>query len=133
MVSATDVAVVEIKAAGATISATWADALSLVRVEESVHLPSQATLHFNDPWFNLFEDRTLHVGVALTVAFRHGGAAVKVFDGEVTSVSMDSGRGTPCSTRRGPLRRAPAVRRLRHPRRHRPRGRPRTARAATRG
>ena len=94
MVSATDVAVVEIKAAGATISATWADALSLVRVEESVHLPSQATLHFNDPWFNLFEDRTLHVGVGLTVAFRHGGAAVKVFDGEVTSVSMDSGRGT---------------------------------------
>lgn len=94
MVSATDVSVVEVKADGTTLSSLWADALSLVLVEESVHLPSQATLHFNDPWFNLFDDRTLHVGTLLTVSFRHGGSAVKAFDGEITSVSMERGRGT---------------------------------------
>jgi len=94
VVSATDVSVVEVKANGTALAATWVDALSLVRVEESVHLPSQATLHFNDPWFNLFDMRTIHVGTPLTVSFRHGGSAILVFDGEVTSISMERGRGT---------------------------------------
>jgi len=94
VVSATDIGIVEVKANGAVLPATWVDALALVRIEESVHLPSQCTLHFNDPWFNLFDDRKLHVGIALTVSFRHGGSAVKVFDGEVTTVSMERGRGT---------------------------------------
>ena len=38
MVSATDITVVEVKANGSALSAAWADALSLVRVEESVQI-----------------------------------------------------------------------------------------------
>jgi uncharacterized protein involved in type VI secretion and phage assembly len=94
VVSTTDISVAEVKVAGAAITAQFADALALVVVEESVHLPSQATLHFNDPWFNLFDARTFKIGAAVSVGFRHGGSTVTVFDGEVTGVSLERGRGT---------------------------------------
>ncbi|MEX2447027.1 MAG: VgrG-related protein [Dehalococcoidia bacterium] len=94
MVSATDVSVVQITVAGSTLAADFMDELALVRVDESVHMPSQCTLHFNDLWFNLFNRRTLKIGSELSVAFRFEGKPVTVFDGEVVSVSSDHGRGT---------------------------------------
>jgi phage protein D/phage baseplate assembly protein gpV len=65
--------------------------LTLVRVEESVHLPDYFALHFDDPHFELFDRGTFTLGTRIDIAFRAEGDPVVVTSGEVTAVSVEPG------------------------------------------
>jgi len=65
--------------------------VSLVRVEESVHLPDYFTVHFDDPHFELFDRGTFALGTRLEIAFRAEGDPVVVTSGEITAISVEPG------------------------------------------
>jgi phage protein D len=65
--------------------------LTLVRVEESVHLPDYFVLRFDDPHFELFDRGTFALGTRVEIAFRAEGDPVVVTSGEVTAVSVEPG------------------------------------------
>ncbi|MEO3815984.1 VgrG-related protein [Plantactinospora sp. B24E8] len=65
--------------------------LTLARVEESVHLPDEFALHFDDPHFELFDRGTFTVGTRVEVAFRAENDPVVVTVGEVTAMAVQPG------------------------------------------
>jgi uncharacterized protein involved in type VI secretion and phage assembly len=65
--------------------------VSLLRVEESVHLPDFFEIHFDDPHFELFDKGTFTVGTRIEIAFRAEGDPVVVTAGEVTAVGVEPG------------------------------------------
>ncbi len=65
--------------------------LTLVRVEESVHLPDYFALHFDDPHFELFDQGTFTLGTRVEIAFRAEGDPVVVTSGEITAISVEPG------------------------------------------
>ena len=65
--------------------------VSLVRVEESVHLPDFFAVHFDDPHFELFDRNTFTIGTRMDIAFRAEGDPTVVTSGEVTAVSVEPG------------------------------------------
>ena len=65
--------------------------LTLVRVEESVHLPDYFAVHLDDPHFELFDRGTFTLGTRLEIAFRAEGDPTVVTSGEVTAVAVEPG------------------------------------------
>lgn len=65
--------------------------LTLVRVEESVHLPDYFAVHFDDPHFELFDRAMFTLGTRIEIAFRAEGDPVVVTAGEVTAISVETG------------------------------------------
>lgn len=65
--------------------------LTLLRVDESVHLPDAFTLRFDDPHFELFDSDTFAMGTRVEVALRAEGDPVVVTIGEVTAISVEPG------------------------------------------
>jgi phage protein D/phage baseplate assembly protein gpV len=65
--------------------------LTLVRVEESVHLPDAFVLRFDDPHFELFDRMAFSMGTKVEVAFSAEGDPVTVTRGEVTAISVEQG------------------------------------------
>jgi uncharacterized protein involved in type VI secretion and phage assembly len=65
--------------------------VSLVRVEESVHLPDFFAVHFDDPHFELFDRGTFTIGTRVEIAFRAEGDPTVVTSGEVTAVGVEPG------------------------------------------
>jgi phage protein D len=67
--------------------------LSLVRVEESVHLPDAFLLRFDDPHFELFDRMTFEMGTRIDIGFVAGSEIVTVTHGEVTAIAVEQGAG----------------------------------------
>ncbi|MFD0744931.1 VgrG-related protein [Phytohabitans flavus] len=65
--------------------------VTLVRVEESVHLPDYFAVHFDDPHFELFDRGTFTIGTRLDIAFRAEGDPTVVTSGEVTAIAVEPG------------------------------------------
>ncbi|MCA2218218.1 VgrG-related protein [Jidongwangia harbinensis] len=65
--------------------------VSLVRVEESVHLPDYFVIHFDDPHFELFDRGTFTMGTRVEIAFRAEGDPTVVTAGEITAVAVEPG------------------------------------------
>jgi uncharacterized protein involved in type VI secretion and phage assembly len=65
--------------------------VSLVRVEESVHLPDYFAVHFDDPHFELLDKGTFTLGTRLEIAFRAEGDPTVVTAGEITAVAVEPG------------------------------------------
>jgi phage protein D/phage baseplate assembly protein gpV len=65
--------------------------LTLVRVEESVHLPDFFAIHFDDPHFELFDRNTFSLGTRIEIAFRAEGDPMVVTSGELTAISVEPG------------------------------------------
>ena len=65
--------------------------VSLVRVEESVHLPDFFAIHLDDPHFELFDRGTFTIGTRVEIAFRAEGDPTVVTSGEVTAVGVEPG------------------------------------------
>jgi uncharacterized protein involved in type VI secretion and phage assembly len=65
--------------------------VTLVRVEESVHLPDYFAIHFDDPHFEIFDKGTFSIGTKIDIAFRAEADPVVVTAGEVTAVSVEPG------------------------------------------
>lgn len=65
--------------------------LTLVRVEESVHLPDVFTVRFDDPHFELFDEARFRLGTKIDIAFRSEGDMVTVTVGEVTAIAVEPG------------------------------------------
>jgi uncharacterized protein involved in type VI secretion and phage assembly len=63
--------------------------LTLVRVEESVHLPDLFTIRFDDPHFALFDEDRFTVGTSVDVAFRAEDDLLVVTRGEVTALTVE--------------------------------------------
>ena len=76
---------------GADLPPDVYDRLTLVRVEESVHLPDVFSLRFDDPHFELFDDARFRLGTKVDIAFRAEGDLVTVTVGEVTAISVEPG------------------------------------------
>ena len=84
---------VVITADGRPLPADLYGLLSLVRVEESVQLPDYFAVHFDDPHFELFDKDMFTLGTRMEIAFRAEGDPVLVTSGELTTISMEPGRG----------------------------------------
>jgi uncharacterized protein involved in type VI secretion and phage assembly len=65
--------------------------LTMVRVEESVHVPDYFAVHFDDPHFQLFDRGTFTLGTRIEIAFRSEGDPVVVTTGEITAISVEPG------------------------------------------
>lgn len=65
--------------------------LTLVQVEESVHVPDFFTLRFDDPHFEMFDEDRFRLGIRVQIAFRAEGDPVVVTSGEVTAISVEPG------------------------------------------
>ncbi|MBW3605388.1 MAG: VgrG-related protein [Actinobacteria bacterium] len=78
---------------GSELPAPLYDRLAMVRVEESVHLPDQFTIRFDDPHFELFDEARFTVGTRIDIAFRAEDSLVTVTSGEVTALSVEQGAG----------------------------------------
>lgn len=76
---------------GGPLAADLYQRLRQVRVEESVHLPDQFTIRFDDPLFELFDAGTLTIGTVVQVAFRTDADPLVVTEGEVTSIAVEAG------------------------------------------
>jgi phage protein D/phage baseplate assembly protein gpV len=76
---------------GADLPPDVYDRLTLVRVEESVHLPDVFSMRFDDPHFELFDQARFRLGTKVDIAFRAEGALVTVTVGEVTAISVEPG------------------------------------------
>jgi uncharacterized protein involved in type VI secretion and phage assembly len=84
-----DIAVVTID--GEPLPPDVAERLIALRVDESVHLPDTFTLRFDDPHFTLFDQGTMSLGTAVTVAMRAESDPVTVTAGEVTALTVEEG------------------------------------------
>ncbi|MFI0806412.1 VgrG-related protein [Streptomyces echinatus] len=76
---------------GAPLTASLYPRITLVRVEESVHLPDAFTIRFEDAHFELFDEDRFRLGTRIEIAFRADGDAVMVTAGEVTAISVAPG------------------------------------------
>jgi phage protein D len=65
--------------------------VTLVRVEESVHLPDAFTVRFDDPHFEIFDRGNFAIGTRVEIAFRAERDPVVVTSGEVTALSVEPG------------------------------------------
>ena len=65
--------------------------VTLVRVEESVHLPDYFAIHLDDPHFEIFDKGTFTLGTKVDIAFRAEADPVVVTAGEITAVSVEPG------------------------------------------
>jgi uncharacterized protein involved in type VI secretion and phage assembly len=65
--------------------------LTLVHVEESVHLPDSFELRFDDPHFELFDEDRFRYGTGIVIAFRAEADPVVVTSGEVTAIEVEPG------------------------------------------
>lgn len=92
MVADTSIANYEIKIDGSPLSDALEAQLNLVRVEESIALPSSFSLRFYDPGFTLLDDEFIGVGSAIDIAFGWGNSKTTVLRGEVTGVSAEASR-----------------------------------------
>ncbi len=92
MVTDTSIANYEIKVAGKPLSDALQAQLALVRVEESLSLPSSFSLRFSDPGFSLLDDEFIAVGSEVEIAFGWGNAKTTVMRGEVTGVQAEASR-----------------------------------------
>lgn len=92
MVADTSIANYEIKIDGRPLSDALQAQLAMVRVEESVSLPSSFSLRFYDPGFALMDEEFIAVGSVIEVAFGWGNAKTTVMRGEVTGVQAEASR-----------------------------------------
>jgi uncharacterized protein involved in type VI secretion and phage assembly len=76
---------------GNRLSPELYELLSLVRVEESVHLPDAFSLRFDDPHFELLDSMRFTMGSKVEVAFSAEGDPVIVARGEVTAIAVEQG------------------------------------------
>ncbi|MFG1609216.1 VgrG-related protein [Actinoplanes sp. NPDC049265] len=76
---------------GAPLPAALYPKLTRVRVRESIHLPDQFTMRFEDAHFRLFDQDRFRPGTAIEIAFRADGDPVLVTAGEVTTVEVAPG------------------------------------------
>ena len=74
MVADTSIANYEIKVNGSPLSDAMELQLNLVRVEESIALPSSFSMRFYDPGFTLLDDEFIAVGSDVEIAFGWGNA-----------------------------------------------------------
>lgn len=75
---------VVIKVSGSALSQDVYAQLAEMEVDDSLYLPSMATLRFNDPEGTLVDAETLGIGKAITISI--GGRPAQIFDGEITSI-----------------------------------------------
>lgn len=80
----------ELKVNGRAISANLESHLSLLKVEESLSLPSTFMARFYDPGFKLLDQEFIDVGSEVEVAFGWVDSKTTVFRGEVTGVSVEA-------------------------------------------
>lgn len=92
MVADTSIANYEIKVNGSPISDNLQSHLNLLRVEESLSLPSTFSLRFYDPGFALLDQEFIAVGSDVEIAFGWGNSKTTVMRGEVTGVSAEASR-----------------------------------------
>src|SRR6266542_3053217 len=76
---------------GSPLRAELYTRLTLVHVEESVHLPDFFALHFEDTHFELFDDDRFRLGTRVEIAFRAEDDPVVVTYGEITAISVEPG------------------------------------------
>ena len=94
MVADTSIANYEIKVNGSAISDTLDSHLAMLRVEESLALPSAFSMRFYDHEFKLLDNEFIAVGSEVEIAFGWGDSKTTVMRGEVTGVSAEaSARG----------------------------------------
>lgn len=65
--------------------------LTLIRVEESVHLPDIFELRLDDPHFDIFDTGTFTLGTRMEIAFRADGDPIVITYGEITAISVEPG------------------------------------------
>ena len=82
-------AIVEV--AGQALEDTCRNALTSVRVEQSVQLPDAFTLRFDDPDFELLDQMRFTPGTKVDVGFAAEGGPVVLTRGEVTALSIEQG------------------------------------------
>jgi len=92
VVADTAIANYEIKVNGSALSTALEAQMNLVRVEESIALPSSFSMRFHDPGFTLLDDEFIAVGSDIEIAFGWGDAKTTVIRGEVTGVSAEASR-----------------------------------------
>ncbi|MGE3960555.1 MAG: VgrG-related protein [Dehalococcoidia bacterium] len=92
MVADTSIATYQVKVNGSPLSTALQAQLNLVRVEESLALPSQFSIRFYDPDFTLLDDEFIAVGSDIEIAFGWGSSTTTVMRGEVTGVSAEASR-----------------------------------------
>jgi Rhs element Vgr protein len=78
---------VVIKIDGTALPLTVYQQLDIMEVDDSLYLPSMATLRFNDPLGALVDADTLKIGGAILISI--GKPAAQIFDGEITSIEPD--------------------------------------------
>jgi uncharacterized protein involved in type VI secretion and phage assembly len=84
------VAAPNIKVSGSPVPASDDDALVDLRVVQGISVPSQLTIHFSDPTFQLIDGTRYVVGNEIEVFFPDPtGNQVKVFNGEIVSISAE--------------------------------------------
>jgi uncharacterized protein involved in type VI secretion and phage assembly len=76
---------------GKTLAPELYPQVTLVRVEESVHLPDYFAIHLDDPHFELFDKGTFTIGTRVEIAFRAEGDPVVVTAGEITAIAVEPG------------------------------------------
>ncbi|MCK9485695.1 MAG: VgrG-related protein [Dehalococcoidia bacterium] len=94
MVADTSIANYEVKVKGRPLSDALQAQLRMVRVEESVSLPSSFSLRFYDPGFTLMDEEFIAVGSDVEIAFGWGNAKTTVMRGEVTGIQAEASRHT---------------------------------------
>ncbi|AEV83112.1 rhs element Vgr protein [Actinoplanes sp. SE50] len=76
---------------GAPLPTSLYPRLIRVRVQESIHLPDQFTIRFEDAHFQLFDQHRFRPGTRVEIAFRSDADPVVVTSGEVTTVEVAPG------------------------------------------
>lgn len=84
-----DVPVVQVD--GRQLPAEVHQHLVKLRVEESIQLPDSFALHFDDPYFSLYDKGTFAVGAKVEIGMQVAGEPVVVTSGEVTALTVEPG------------------------------------------
>ncbi len=92
MVADTTISTYEVKVAGKPLSDALQAQLALIRVEESLSLPSSFSLRFYDPGFSLLDDEFIAVGSEVEISLGWGNERTTVMRGEVTGVQAEASR-----------------------------------------
>lgn len=85
-----DSAVLEVD--GRPLATTYYDRLQRLWVRESVQLPDDFELRFDDPHFELFDESVFKVGARLDISLKSTDEPVLVTSGEVTALAVEPGR-----------------------------------------
>src|ERR1700722_13052317 len=79
-----------VKFNGTTLPNAWIEALTDLRIERELQVPSRCTFRFTDPGYALLAGNTVTLGMAIVISAADGG---QLIEAEVTSIGADQQEG----------------------------------------